>query len=557
MGGLETLPQEHDTIVHSELVAHVMRTGQAAPWQSFPGDLLTGHPTGFYPNGFHLYAAIVGALGADPVAALNGAMVVLFAVALPVGTAALGLRLRPGNVAPLTGGAAALIAAVAYRPLVALMHDGGILANAASFSIAPGVIVLALLAARLGRPGILPLGLAIAGSVVVHPTSVATIGLTAGIWLLATTLPTREGRRRLGGELAVLAMSAGAALVALIPFLLAASGVTTSTAVSTTGVASFSHDVAAQNLHNALRITFTAPYGGFYDPHFLLRQNWIFVLSIAGIALCLILRANAALVAVFAAWAAVVLVFLMNVHLAPLSTIAGLYYNSYPRVTGGLALAQWLASGFAVAVGVDLSVRLVGRTPIGRWRAVLAPALGALAVLALVVIVCVPYGRVNAHVTATRFRAPEFVRVDKDDLAAAEFVAKRIGSGERVMNSPNDGSGYGYVFFGLPIVVDTSLGSSNAPYTTVLLQKFNELDSAKEVRDDVCRLRIAWAIVDDNAPAIGANGRSWVPGGIFTLAPGLQNLGSVPHVSLAARFGHVSVFSVDRAALGCPAASAK
>ena len=109
---------------------------------------------------------------------------------------------------------------------------------------------------------------------------------------------------------------------------------------------------------------------------------------------------------------------------------------------------------------------------------------------------------------------------------------------------------------GSPIVVDTSLGSSNVPYTTVLLQKFNQLDSAKEVRDDVCRLRIAWAIVDDNAPAIGANGRTWVPGGIFTLAPGLQNLGSVPHVSRAARFGHVSVFSVDLASLGCPAAPA-
>jgi hypothetical protein len=255
---------------------------------------------------------------------------------------------------------------------------------------------------------------------------------------------------------------------------------------------------------------------------------------------------------VYTAWAAVLMSFLMNVHLAPLRAVAGFYYNSYPRITGGLALAQWLAGGLAVAVGVDLVARLVNRVPIGRLRPAVVPALGSVAMLLLVLLVCVPYARVNRDVIAARYRAPDFTRVDSDDLAAAAFVAKRIGPGERVMNNANDGSSFGYVYFHLPIVVNTSLGSSNAPYSSELLQSFNQLDVDSQVRKDVCRLRIAWAIADDNAPAIGAPGKVWLPSHTFTVAPGLQNLTAVPHVSQAGRFGHVSVFAVDLATLGCP-----
>jgi hypothetical protein len=242
----------------------------------------------------------------------------------------------------------------------------------------------------------------------------------------------------------------------------------------------------------------------------------------------------------------------MNAHLAPLRAVAGIYYNSYPRITGGLALAQWLAGGLAVAVGVDLVARLVNRVPIGRLRPAVVPALGSVAMLLLVLLVCVPYARVNRDVIAARYRAPDFTRVDSDDLAAAAFVAGRIGPGERVMNNANDGSTFGYVYFHLPIVVNTSLGSSNAPYSSELLQSFNQLDVDSQVRKDVCRLRIAWAIADDNAPAIGAPGKVWLPSHTFTVAPGLQNLAAVPHVSQAGRFGHVSVFAVDLATLGCP-----
>ena len=125
------------------------------------------------------------------------------------------------------------------------------------------------------------------------------------------------------------------------------------------------------------------------------------------------------------------------------------------------------------------------------------------------------------------------------------------------MNNANDGSTYGYVFYGLRIVVTQSIGSRAAPYMAQLLGGFNRLGEDVAIRDTVCRLRITWAIVDDDAPRVGVRGLSWAPGGGFTVPTGLLHLEHVPGVSRAARFGHVTVYAVDPAAIGCAAGSAK
>ena len=51
-------------------------------------------------------------------------------------------------------------------------------------------------------------------------------------------------------------------------------------------------------------------------------------------------------------------------------------------------------------------------------------------------------------------------------------------------------------------------------------------------------------------PTIGAP-PSLFAGGSYTLAPGLAHLDATPDVSRAARFGDVTVYRVDRSALGC------
>ena len=549
LGGLDTLPQEHDVIVHSQLVARILMTGEGAPWQSLPGDLLTGEPRGFYPNGFHLYAALLGVLGADPVVALNVAMVLMLGVALPLGVAVLGLRLRPAAWAPLIGGCAALLSVAAYRPMFALMHDGGILSNAAAFAVAPGAVALLLVADRLGLPGVLPIALLVSGSLLLHPNAAVTIGLTAGVWLLLTAVRRPFDRVRARTLAVVLIAGAVVGGLVLIPFLLAGAGITT---VSQPSVVGWPRAFPVQSFRSSLRLTFGAPYGGFFDFGQERAQVWIAVLALAGVAVCVLRRANAGLVGAFAVWAALLMAYLMDVDVAPLQTIYSLYYQAYVRLIGGLAPLQWLAGGVAVAAVAEALASVARRVPAARRVRATPAILAALGTAGLLVVVCIPYARVNVQALAERHSDPTIQRVDQFDLQAAAFVAERIRPGQRVMNNANDGSSYGYVFYGLPIVANTALGLGTVPYTSELLQGFNRLDEDDEIRELVCELDIAWAIVDDTAPPIGARGRPWVPRGVFTTAPGLKRLGRTDHLERAARFGDVTVWRVDREGLGCP-----
>jgi hypothetical protein len=275
------------------------------------------------------------------------------------------------------------------------------------------------------------------------------------------------------------------------------------------------------------------------------------VLSIVGLAACLLMRRNMPVAVAFAVWAGFLTAFLTDVPWAPVRAVSGLYYNSYSRISGGLALFEWLAGGLAVAAVVELLTWLARQgAPTRPLRAVL-PTLAGAAVVALVAVVCLPYARHDVDVIALRYQNPHYNRVDKYDLQAAAFVAKRIRDGERVMNNANDGSSYGYVIYNLRLVVNHSLGSSAAPYMSELLQRFNRLNEDDDIHDLVCRLNITWAIVDDVAPKVGAPTAGWVTGGQYSVAPGLKHPELVPGITKAARFGHVSVYVVDRAGLGC------
>jgi hypothetical protein len=400
--------------------------------------------------------------------------------------------------------------------------------------------------ARIGWAGVLPLALAVGGAVVTHPTSAVTIGLTTAVWFLAERLGTPEGRRSLVPALRTLAIGGAAGAVLLLPLIVAA-------ADATETVTEFPRDFGVTPLAQAIGYAVGAPYGGILDPAFLDAQAWIFALSVAGLAASLLLRRNAAVVAVFAVWAAVLIGFLMDVDLGPLRTVTGIYYNSYVRISGGLALVQWLAAGLALALVAESVARgvtaLRRREPV-RW---LRPSVAALLLLGFLLAVALPYAHTNSDALAERYSDPEFIRVDQDDLDAAEYVSERIGPGERVMNNANDGSSYGYVYHGLPIVENAALGSAKAPYTVDLLQSFRDLNEDDEIRALACDLRITWAIADAEAPPIWApvERYPWAQDGLFSVAPGLQDLDEVDNVEAVQQFGDVTVYRIDLDGVGC------
>lgn len=602
LGNWTTWNQDHDPILHGLLTAYIMRSGKGAPWQIMPADVL--HPTGtvYYPDGFHLIAATIGDLvggGSGAVIGMNAAAAMLLGPAWVASAAALagvaagwlGWRFIPdgigdGSWTPVGVGAGALIAASLYRPGLELARDNGLLPNASALVLVPGVLAALLAIRAKDWSGAIAVGFACAGVVTVHPSSGLSVGLSIlVIWL--AMLCGWAGRAALRAQLSALVVVLISAAVTALPVLQGALRVSSR-------IAAFPPDSPSVPVERTLRKVIPLIYGGMFD-HRPMTQTWPTLLLLIGIAGALLLRRALPLVLAWLMW---VVIAVLGYHdprgiTAP---ILGFFYNSAGRVQTHIQLfAPALAAlGVLTLIAVLLgALRRIGALVGGDWfrRALrrrdlvlrrVRAALGrpqvrtpapagpenarrsgeqALAVLGLVVLVvfaagylAIPMGKYlssNATALTQRWRYPQLYRVDQEDVTASAWLRSRIAPGERIMNSPNDGSSWLYVHDGLPIVELSTLGVPNFPYTWLLMKNFNQLELDRYVRSEILRLNIGWVYVDARAPIIGAFGApdNWTGGGLMTSVPGLVGLENVRGLTLERVVGSVRIFRVDRAVI--------
>lgn len=553
-GGLDRIPQEHDMITHQMVVAWIMRTGRAAPWQVEPVDVLTGTPVSFYPDGSHLAPALVAALGPGTVPGLNALTVVYLAVCWVLSVAALtavaARRLRAGTGAAwLAAGVAGVLAPALYRPAFQLMHDGGIYATAVALALAPGLLAALLLAADARRDRsrfaaartAVGLGAGAAGIVSVYPGAAVTVAVSLVAWL-AGDLVARDGWVRLRRSLPVLAGAGVVAAVLAAPLVLRS-------AASVSGVASFGADSDPSAFGDALGSAVGLGYGGYLDPRRSTGELGLTALYLAGVLAVVRARRGLGPVAAWAAWVAVVVAAFLSPGTGPEAVITGFFYNALLRV--------WSHVSLFVPTLAALGVVLVATEAVRRTRRLLPlvarawPVASALVLVIGVVLLAVPVRHAAATDTrsvAERYATPEFVRVSPADLAAVEFLRTRVAPGQRVLNSANDGSTFLYVAAGIPVVNVTSLGTGGAPWTYRLMGSFNRYPTDPAVRAELTRLDVGWVYVDAQAPGIGASGApyGWVNRSVpFTVAPGLTGLDGLPGLTLAYRNGSVSVYRLD------------
>ncbi|MBW0105213.1 DUF6541 family protein, partial [Pseudonocardia sp. KRD291] len=553
-GGLDRVAQEHDMITHQVVVAWIMRTGRAAPWQVEPVDVLTGTPVSFYPSGSHLVPALVGALGPGAVPGLNALTVVYLAVcwvlSVAVLTAVAARRLRAGTGAAwLAAGVAGVVAPALYRPAFQLMHDGGIYATAVALALAPGLVAALLLAGgeRRVRTAV-ALGVGAAGIVATYPGAAMTVGLSTAAWL-AGDLVARDGWVRLRRSVPVLLGAGVVAGVLALPLVLRAGG-------SVSGVASFSPDSSPAAFGDALGSALGLGYGGYLDPQRTTGQIGLTVLYLAGVLVVVRTRRGLGPVLAWAVWVSVVVAAFISPGVGLQAQVTGFFYNALLRVWSHVSLFVPTFAGLAVALVVTEAVRRTRRVfP----RAVRAwPVASALVLVAGIVLLAGPVHTATTTSTrsvAERYATPEFNRVSGSDLAAVDFLRGRVAPGERVLNSANDGSTFLYVAAGIPIVNVTSLGNGSAPWTFGLLASFNRYPTDPAVRAELERLDVGWVYVDSAAPGIGASGApfGWFDRSRpFTTAPGLTGLDGLPGLTLAHRDGTVSVYRLDLTRLAPP-----
>jgi hypothetical protein len=148
---------------------------------------------------------------------------------------------------------------------------------------------------------------------------------------------------------------------------------------------------------------------------------------------------------------------------------------------------------------------------------------------------------------ASRYRSPDFVRVDADDQRAISWLARHIRPDQRVLNSPNDGSTYLYVERGIPMLNVATLGLDSVPYSYRLLESFRSYPTDQQLRDVLLQYNVAWVYVDSQAPMIGASGspEGWAGNAGFTVAPGLADLSGLPGLVPVFTSGSVTVYSLD------------
>jgi hypothetical protein len=550
LGSLGVVPQEHDTIVHSELVAYIFHTGRGAPWQVLPVDFLTGTPTSYYPSGMHLLGAAVADLTGDALVGLNAVTVILLTVGLAASVAALAYvavrATRAGETAAVLGaGVAAVIAVGMNSPTINLAEMGGILANASAMALAPGVIAALLSLRRRDWPAAVAVGVGCAGLVAAHPSSVATVGVTLVAWWIGTTL-NRGGLRKLRDQLPSLAATAGTAAVVAAPvlaFALTAGDVTSA----------WPPDFRPRPFDDALGDAVGLPFWGYLVQYDGRAQVAVFALVLLGIGALLMLRRGFGPLVAYGVWVVIVVGAYVSPERGFEAPITGFFYNAMLRIRGHVNLLVPVLA----ALGVVLTTRAVAvwlrrrqalrrRVPMHTgWVAV------GLAVAVMAVYLAVPgrhYARISAEYLATRYARPDLFRFTEDDQAAIDFLASRVRPGERVMNSANDGSSYLYVEKNIPIVNNATLGIAKAPYTYQLLEKFNRYPTDDKIRQQVLDLNIRWVYVDEDPPTIGDafSPEDWAGGKGFSFAPGLDDLDDLPGLTEEFRSGPVHVYRLDQ-----------
>ena len=554
LGSWSTYNQDHDTILHSVLIGYIQRSGRGAPWQIMPADVLAPDRTVYYPDGFHLLAATIGTVFSDPIVGMNGAAAMVAGAAWTTSAAALGavavrwLRADAGWMA-MGAGVASVIAAGLYRPGAQLARDNGLLPNACALVLVPGVVAAILVIRPKAWGTALGLGLACAGVVTVHPSAGLSVGLTVLVLWLAL-LCTRDGRTTLRAQWSVLVATVAVGALCAAPVLHGALAVSDR-------IEAFPPDARHLPIGRSLGTAVPLMYGGMFDDKGMV-QVWPTLLLLIGVATALALSRALPLVVAWLAWVVIVLLAYRNPH-GVTAPILAFFYNSAGRVqshTALLAPALATLGAFGILIALMVAIRAI-RLPGRRQSPARSPsprAVGALGVLALLLLVVGylvgPTGKyqvTTAEALAQRWSAPQLYRVDAEDIAAAEWLKPRVKPGQRIMNSPNDGSTYLYVHDNLPVVNISTLGVPGFPYTYDLMRGFRYLDVDPKIRRWVLQLNIAWVYVDSRAPIIGANGApgNWTGGGLITTVPGLERLDDTPGLILAHVSGAVRIYQVD------------
>jgi hypothetical protein len=544
LGSWQTPTQEHDTVTHAVLTAFTHFTGQAAPWQVLPIDVVHDTAVQFYPPGFTDICALLTDIFGDTMLSLNLTTVAFMVVVLPLSVAAFTAAvLRHGRVGrgwvELGAGVAAFVSVQLYRPGIAFAHDGGVLPNAAAMALTPGLVAVMLVIGKRHWGRAVLVGVAAAGAFNLHPSALTSVALTT-VAAMIGLLFTRAGRLAFVRALLPLVLAGVVAVVLVIPDVLALLRLGGGTVVDAPAT------IRGAPLGASFEYLARLPYGGYFDPSGTLGQLTLGVLGLAGALLAVLSRRSWTLVTAWLFWAAVVVSF----HNSPNSGFGAMIGRYYYRVANRLDTHVYLMIPPLVGVGFVVAGLVVAtaraRNPIpARARPLVAAGLVVVVLGVLTVTTFRGYMNTGALSLSQRYAAPQFVRYDNADDAAAAWLHEHAAPGETILNNANDGSTLLYVDYDLPILNIVPDGHSPIGDNVTLLAKFNDFPDDPQVQNILRHKNVRWVYVDSVAPTVGTDGHHWTGKYTYSLAPGLSDLSGLPGLTKTFTSGTVSVYRLD------------
>ncbi|PKV92772.1 hypothetical protein ATK30_3601 [Amycolatopsis echigonensis] len=536
-GGTTAVFQRWDTVYHANGVRYIADTGDG----SLIGmSKINWYPDGsFYPNGYHLVAALVYQISGTSIP------VTLNAVTMPVaGIFALSMVavVRQMGGRAVFAGCAALIASAATTGAYESVSSG-LLPYALGVVLTPLMVVS--LQRFLVRPGIdtgLVLALTVDGLLVAHSSALFGGTLFAAPLVLQRWYRSLRGLRVDGvpegrGGLRVI----GGDIVRTVPVMVVGLGLA---ALQILGAIGFTNGAYPYQPWNSdLPVMSALNMLATFQQVLHKPQLWLTVLLVVGVLSFRTLGRMRWLI-VSAIGLSGMFVLVTSYGASPLViSLSRPWWNDRFRLMALAAIPLCLLAGHGMAELQRWIAQLIRSVSWAKARPKVVSRLGISAAAVVVAVTAVLTGGFyrTANATAVSFlyyNGPEgevTPPVSPDEIAAMDFLGRMgIPADEKVLNDRLDGTAWMYALTGVhPVAGHYDGGGPISPDATYLALHFRDYDLDVRVREAVQRLKVHHVLVGSGSIARGAQ-----------IAPGLRNLMGSDFLRLVYRNPGAQIYTI-------------
>lgn len=516
LGGIEqlsALPQDWDAVFHANGIRLIMDTGDGGLFAMAGVNWYEGGIHVFYPNAYHLLAAVVGDLTGAPVPTVLNAQTVLLPGLIGISLVAM---IRRCGGSPFLAGSAALIAA-ATSSFYDLLWRGPLLPFATGVALIPLAVVL--LSDALDARGVharlaptLLLALGAAGLLCIHPA----VLISAVLFALPFLVQRWWSRpREILVELAGLVV-AGVAAAAMAAFEIAGA----LTSASSLDTVTWPADLSASD---ALGQVLLYGHGG--------PPQWGLALAmLVGLVLIGRLTRMRWLVAAAAIFG-ILFVITASVEAQWAKTITGFWWNDRWRLIALTALpltviaAHGIEQCWSTLVRWGATLRLVPRDVPRVLAALVVIAFFGLATRGLYI------GQDQFRMKTNSGNGPA---VSRTELAGMYAAAALVPPGSRVLNDRGDGSAWMYALTGLRPVAGHYDAARIGPDAELLAARFNHYDTEPAVRAAVAELDVHYVMINQGFLRLGTHRQ-----------PGLSGLDHADFLRVVYRNPDVVLYAIE------------